>query len=65
MFGIMTGNAYIDAKIRFSNLRDGALFGEQQYNTTSSAASGVFAKVTPQQVDAIGTEVFRDLKAAK
>lgn len=64
-FGIMTGNAYIDAKVRFANLRDGATLGEQQHNTSSSAWGGVFAKVTPQQVDAIATEVFRDLKAAK
>jgi hypothetical protein len=63
--GIMTGNAFIDAKIKFANLRDGASLGEQQHNTTSSAWSGIFAKVTPQQVDAIATEVFRDLKAAK
>jgi hypothetical protein len=65
MLGIMTGNAYIDAKIKFANLRDGATFGEQQYNTASSAAGGIFSRMTPQQVDAIGTEVFRDLKAAK
>lgn len=64
-FGIMTGNAFIDAKVSFRNLRDGAVFGEQQYNTSSSAISGVFAKVTPQQVDAIATNVFVDLKAAR
>lgn len=65
MFGIMTGNAFIDARIRFANLRDGSTLGEQQYNTSSSAASGIFAKVTPQQVDAIAAEVFRDLRAAR
>lgn len=65
MFGIMTGNAYIDAKIRYVNLRDGSTLGEQQYNTTSSAAGGIFAKVTPQQVDQIATSVFLDFKAAK
>ena len=64
-FGVMTGNAFIDAKIKFINLRDGATFGEQQHNTSSSAWSGIFAKVTPQQVDTIGAEVFRDLKPAK
>ena len=63
--GIMTGNAFIDARIRFASLRDGTTFGEQQYNTTSSAGSGVFAKVTPQQVDTIAGNVFMDLKAAK
>ena len=65
MFGIMTGNAYIDAKISFTSLRDGTAFGEQQYNTTSSASGGVFSKVTPQQVDQIASNVFIDLKAAK
>ncbi|WP_127997201.1 hypothetical protein [Piscinibacter defluvii] len=65
MFGIMTGNAFIDAKAKFSSLRTGTLYGEQQYNTSSSAAHGIFAKVTPQQVDAIAATVFMDLKAAK
>jgi hypothetical protein len=64
-FGIMTGNAFIDARIRFASLRDGTTFGEQQYNTTSSAGGGVFAKVTPQQVDTIASNVFMDLKASK
>ncbi len=64
-FGIMTGNAFIDARVTWSGLRDGAPFGEQQFNTTSSAAHGIFAKVTPQQVDAIAHEIFRDLKAAR
>lgn len=65
MFGIMTGNAYIDAKVRYSSLRDGKPFGEAQYNTSSSAAGGVFSKVTPQQVDQIATNVFLDFKSAK
>lgn len=65
LFGVMTGNAFIDAKVRFLDLQNGKPFGEQQHNTTSSAWSGVFAKVTPQQVDAIATDVFKDLKAAK
>jgi hypothetical protein len=65
MFGIMTGNAFINARIRYASLRDGTPFGEQQYNTSSSAGGGVFSKVTPQQVDAIAGNVFLDLKAAK
>lgn len=64
-FGIMTGNAFIDARMKWSDLRTGATFGEQQVNTTSSAGHGVFAKVTPQQVDAIAHEVFLDLQAAR
>ena len=65
MLGIMAGNAYIDAKVRFLNLRDGAAFGEQQYNTSSSASGGVFSRVTPQQVDAIAGSIFVDVKEAK
>ena len=65
MFGVMTGNAFIDAQVVYANLRDGSKFGEQQYNTSSSAWGGVFAKVTPQQVDQIATSVFAELKAAK
>ena len=55
------GNAYVDAKIRFADLKSGATFGEQTYNTTSSAWHGVFAKMTPQQVDAIAGEVFGEI----
>lgn len=65
LFGVMTGNAFIDAKIRFADLRTGATFGEQAHNTSSSAWGGIFAKVTPQQVDAIAADVFADLKAAR
>ncbi len=59
--GVMTGNAFIDAKVSFSDLSNGRPFGEQAYNTTSSAWHGVFGKMTPQQVDAIATEVFREI----
>jgi hypothetical protein len=64
-FGAMTGNAFIDAKVTYSNLRDASKFGEQEYNTSSSAWSGIFAKMTPQQVDQIATGVIAQLKAAK
>jgi len=62
-FGVMTGNAYIDAKVSFMDLNDGAAFGAQLYNTSSSAGQGIFGKMTPQQVDAIAAEVFAELKA--
>lgn len=65
LFGVMTGNAFIDAQVTYSSLRDGSKFGEQQYNTSSSAWGGIFAKVTPQQVDQIAASVLAELKAAK
>lgn len=64
-FGVMTGNAYIDAKASFTDLSDGREFGERTYNTTSTAWAGVFAKMTPQQVDAIASRVFADWVNAK
>jgi hypothetical protein len=63
-FGVMTGNAYIDAKADYTDLNDGKVFGERTYNTTSSAWGGVFAKMTPQQVDAIASKVFGELGSA-
>ena len=63
-FGVMTGNAYIDANASYVDLKDGKKFGERAYNTTSSAWGGVFAKMTPQQVDAIASKVFGEMTAA-
>jgi hypothetical protein len=63
--GIMTGNAYIDAKASYTDLDGGNAFGERVYNTTSSAWGGVFAKMTPQQVDAIASMVFSELAMSK
>lgn len=65
MFGVMTGNAYIDAKATFCDLDDGKEIGERIYNTSSTAWAGVFAKMTPAQVDSIGHQVFAELKSAK
>jgi hypothetical protein len=64
-FGVMTGNAYIDAKGIYSDLNSGKAYGERTYNTTSSAWAGIFAKMTPQQVDAIASQVFSELAASK
>jgi hypothetical protein len=64
-FGVMTGNAYIDAKASFLDVPEGTAFGDRTYNTSSNAWAGVFAKMTPQQVDAIASDVFRQLGVAQ
>lgn len=61
-FGIMTGNAYIDASIELRDLATGSVYGEHAYNTSSSAGHGVFAAVTPKQIYAITDEVLADIK---
>lgn len=60
--GVMSGNAYIDAKVSYFDLKTGQNFGAQNYNTSSSAWHGVFGKMTPQQVDSIGKQIFSELK---
>ena len=60
--GVMSGNAYIDAKASYSDLKAGSPFGTRDYNTSSSAWQGIFGKMTPQQVDLIATQVFSELK---
>ena len=60
--GVMSGNAYIDAKVSYLDLKTGQNFGAQNYNTSSSAWHGVFGKMTPQQVDSIGKQIFSELK---
>ncbi len=65
LLGVLTGNACIDAQVAYTNLRDATKFGAQPYDTASSAWGGVFAKVTPQQVDQIATSVLAERKAAK
>ena len=62
LVGIMTGNAYVDASLKFTDLNTGASFGEQAYNTSSSAWHGVFAAMTPKQIYAIADDVIRELK---
>jgi hypothetical protein len=64
-FGVMTGNAYIDTKLTYGDLKTGKSFGSQAFNTSSSAWDGVFGKMTPQQVDAIATDVFLQINAAR
>lgn len=61
-FGIMTGNAYIDAQLRYTDLQSGTLLGTQGVNTSSSAGHGIFATVTPKQIYAIADDVIRQMK---
>ncbi len=62
MFGVFTGNAYIEAKAEFRDLATGKLLGERDYNTRSSAMHGVFAAMTPKQMYAVADEILREMK---
>lgn len=61
--GIMTGNAFVDAKARFSELPSGRALGERGYNTSSSAGQGIFSAMTDKQVVAICKEIVGEVGA--
>ena len=61
-FGIVTGNAFIDADAAFIELPSKRSLGTRKYATTSSAWQGVFPAMTSKQVAALSTEIVQDLK---
>ena len=61
-FGVMTGNAYIDAGVTFSDIATGAHLGSAKYDTTSTAWEGIFSAMTDKQVAAVTRAIFRDLR---
>lgn len=60
--GVFSGNAFVDAKVRFIDLRSGRLFGEQSVNTSSSAWQGIFSAMTSKQVEAIAKDIVGEIK---
>lgn len=63
--GVMSGNAFIESKLTFSDLRTGEAFGSQVANTSSSAWEGIFSAMTNKQVEAIAADVFKQMKSGK
>lgn len=60
--GIMTGNAFVDARLRFIDLATGRVVNEQTLNTTSSAWQGVFSAMTSRQLETVARDVVDDVK---
>jgi hypothetical protein len=60
-FGIMTGNAFIQARVTFRDLQSGKVFGERNYNTSSSAWQGIFAPTSDKQARAIAADVVKQI----
>lgn len=60
-FGVMTGNAYVDSKVRFTDLKSGTTYGERTYNTSSSAWEGIFSAMTGKQIEAICKEIVTEI----
>lgn len=63
-FGIMTGNAFIDADAQYIEFPGPRAFGARKFATSSSAWQGVFSAMTDKQVRAISDEILADLAAS-
>lgn len=61
-FGVMTGNAFIDADVHFIEMPAKRPLGTRKYTTTSTAWQGIFSAMTDKQVAALSTEIVQDLK---
>jgi hypothetical protein len=59
--GVFSGNAYLDIEASFTDLASGRELGTRKYNTSSSAWQGVFAPMTERQLEAINTEIVREV----
>jgi hypothetical protein len=57
----MTGNAFMDADVRFLDLKTGKALGTKNYNTSSTAWQGVFSAMTEKQIQAICAEIVKDV----
>ncbi len=62
-FGIMTGNAFINAQVGFRDLKTGETWATKTYDTKSSAWNGVFAAMTTKQVRAMCHEMLGEVSA--
>jgi len=61
-FGVMTGNAYINAEAEFFEFPGRRSIGTRKYSTSSSAWEGIFSAMTDKQVGAISNAMVQDLK---
>lgn len=60
-FGVMTGNAFINAKVTFRDLKSGEVRATKSYDTTSTAWQGVFSGMTTKQVRAMCHEIVGEV----
>jgi hypothetical protein len=59
--GVFTGNAFIDADVSFTDLQADRELGVRKYASSSSFLHGVFAAMTERQLEAISTEIVKEV----
>ena len=53
----MTGNSFVNAQVSFRDLDTGEVWGDRNYDASSSTWQGVFSPMTDKQVHAICKEI--------
>jgi hypothetical protein len=61
MIGVFSGNAFIDSDVSFVDLQEGRDLGVRNYASTSRFIQGVFAAMSERQLEAISTEIVKDV----
>lgn len=59
--GVLTGNASLDVDVQFIETPAGTLLGTRKYTSSSSALNGIFAAMTPKQVEATANEIVGEI----
>lgn len=59
--GGFSGNAYVNTDITFSEAKSGRVIGTRKYDTSSSFMQGVFAPMTSKQVEAMCSEIVKEV----
>ena len=61
-FGIMTGNAFTDSRIRLVDLETGFVMRDHSYGSSSTWWQGVFSAMMAKQVRAISDIIMEQIK---
>ncbi|KQP22589.1 hypothetical protein ASF43_01330 [Pseudorhodoferax sp. Leaf267] len=59
--GVMAGNAYMDLDVEFFSAPGKQSIGTRKFSTSSSAWQGVFSAMTPKQVEAVASEIVKEV----
>lgn len=59
--GVMAGNAWISAQVRYQDATSGETLATRNYDTSSSAWEGVFSAMTSDQIKALATTIIDDV----
>ena len=63
--GLMTGNAWVDAKVAYYDLQSGVLLGDRTFRTSSVAGGTFFSHMTERQVAALSARIIDEIRQAE